>query len=120
MLEDKESSTSLYVGNLHPDCNEAIVFEKFSAVGQILSIRVCRDIETGSSLGYAYVNFTKHEEAKKALDTLNYDHLNGQPVRNYVGTEECQIQTPNGCQLGCKNLPKSIDDKILRDVFSSW
>jgi polyadenylate-binding protein len=55
------------VGDLAPDVNEAVLFDKFSATGPVVSIRVCRDLATRRSLGYAYVNFQQSADGMRAF-----------------------------------------------------
>ncbi len=61
---------SLYVGDLHYDVTEAMLYQKFSPAGQIMSIRVCRDVITRRSLGYAYINFQQPADGEHALTRM--------------------------------------------------
>eukprot|EP00698_Gefionella_okellyi_P010730 TRINITY_DN2801_c0_g1_i1.p1 TRINITY_DN2801_c0_g1~~TRINITY_DN2801_c0_g1_i1.p1 ORF type:complete len:669 (-),score=142.23 TRINITY_DN2801_c0_g1_i1:35-1915(-) len=113
-------NTSLYVGDLDPEVNEAVLFEEFSKLGQVGSVRVCRDMHTKRSLGYAYVNFIEHQQAENALNAMNYKEIKGRPCRIMWSQRDPQLRKSGLGNLFVKGLDASIDNKQLFDTFSRF
>eukprot|EP00118_Oscarella_pearsei_P001675 m.8100 g.8100 ORF g.8100 m.8100 type:complete len:491 (+) comp20328_c0_seq2:81-1553(+) len=79
--QTQSSISSLFVGNLDENVTEAILFKKFNPIGPVLSIRLIRDSATQKSLSRAYVNFQHPENAKRALDELNGEEIEGREMK---------------------------------------
>merc|ERR1711894_421159 len=107
-------------GDLAKDVTEAMLFEKFSSAGPVLSIRVCRDMISRMSLGYAYVNFQQPADAERALDTMNFDVLKAKPIRIMWSQRDPSLRRSGVGNVFIKNLDKTIDNKAMYDTFSAF
>eukprot|EP00771_Trimastix_marina_P000132 gnl/Trimastix_PCT/114.p1 GENE.gnl/Trimastix_PCT/114~~gnl/Trimastix_PCT/114.p1 ORF type:complete len:584 (-),score=264.95 gnl/Trimastix_PCT/114:265-2016(-) len=111
---------SLYIGDLKSDVSEPVLYQLFSKMGSVANVRVCRDSLTQRSLGYGYVNFHNVEDAERALETLNYQPINGQICRIMWAQKDPSLRRSGVGNLFVTGLAKSVDSKLLHDTFSSF
>jgi polyadenylate-binding protein len=57
-------TTSLYVGDLEASVTDSQLYDLFNQVGQVVSVRVCRDLTSRRSLGYGYVNYSNPQDGQ--------------------------------------------------------
>ncbi|KAF1986124.1 hypothetical protein K402DRAFT_404566 [Aulographum hederae CBS 113979] len=86
-------SDTLFIGNLSFDANEEMVADGVSGHGNIQSIRLPTDRESGQLKGYGYITFSSVDEAKATFDAHNGNlSIAGRSVR----LDFAQPRDPNG------------------------
>jgi len=66
-----DEKRKLYVGSLSLGVTEGDLSELFSEMGGVESVNIFKDLHSGQSKGFAFVEMASEEEAKKAMDKLN-------------------------------------------------
>ncbi|KAL0275311.1 UNVERIFIED_CONTAM: hypothetical protein PYX00_003198 [Menopon gallinae] len=72
-----DASCTLFVGRLHPRVDEEELEHFFNKYGKVKSCTVIRDIVTGFSKQYGFVEFEKHHHAERAYRTCHRTILHG-------------------------------------------
>ena len=111
---------SLYVGDLDQSVNTSDLFEVFKECGKIKSIRVCYNLMTRRSLGYAYVNYESPDSVEKALTVLNHKPIKGRPCRVMRVQHDLRTRKNPEANLYVKYLKDTVTARQLEDVFSSY
>lgn len=71
----------LYVGNLSYDTTEADLETLFAKAGEVASVALIKDRDTGRSKGFAFVEMNTQVEAEQAISTLNGFNLDGRELK---------------------------------------
>lgn len=70
----------LYVGNLPFSTTEENLTDAFAAVGNVDTVKIITDRDTGRSKGFGFVEMATDEEAQKAIEQLNGQDFNGRAL----------------------------------------
>jgi len=71
----------LYVGNLSYNTREATLGEMFQAYGQVDSVKIITDRDTGNSKGFGFVEMGSEAEARAAIAGMNGRDVDGRQVK---------------------------------------
>jgi len=77
---ERESATNIYVGNLSFNVTEDEIREVFAQYGEVASVNIIQDRETGRSRGFAFVEMPDGEQAKEAIEKVNLTEIDGRAV----------------------------------------
>ena len=71
----------IYVGNLSWTADENELRDAFAAHGEVTSLQVITDRETGRSRGFAFVEMANDAEAKNAISEVNNKEIDGRQLK---------------------------------------
>jgi hypothetical protein len=74
-------SKKLYVGGLAWATTDESLTAAFAPFGKLVSAKVVKDRETGRSRGFGFVEYETEDEAKKAMDAMNNQQVDGRQIR---------------------------------------
>lgn len=72
---------NIYVGNLSYSSTEDAIRALFEAHGEVASVRLITDRDTGRPRGFGFVEMSNDEEARAAIGALDGQDLDGRNLK---------------------------------------
>jgi RNA recognition motif-containing protein len=72
---------NIYVGNLSYEVTDEDLKEAFKVFGEVETVRVLKDNDTGRSKGFGFVEMSNNADAQSAIDGLNDKDLKGRTLK---------------------------------------
>ena len=73
--------TNLYVGNLSYDTTENTLRALFAEFGEVTSVNIIMDRDTGRSKGFGFVEMESDQGADAAIQALSGKSVDGREIR---------------------------------------
>ena len=70
----------IYIGNMSYDTTEDQVRQAFKRFGEVTSVNLISDRDTGRPKGFGFVEMSRDEEARAAIAGLNSTDIGGRTV----------------------------------------
>jgi len=115
-IEQRNQDATVYVGDLDPKVNEAILWELFLQSGPVVNVHIPRDKLTKEHMSYGFVEFQSEVDADYAIKIMNMIKLYGKPIRVNKASRDKQTHDV-GANLFVGNLDPEVDEKLLYDTF---
>ncbi|RVE48437.1 hypothetical protein evm_006873 [Chilo suppressalis] len=71
---------TVFVGRLNPRTTQDTIYEQFSKLGKVSHCRLVKDIVTGKSKQYAFVEYETSSSVEKALRDMHKEYIDGSEV----------------------------------------
>lgn len=71
---------NIFCGNLNGDVTEADLEEAFKKYGKVSSVNLIKDMFSGVSKGFGFVEMPSKTEAEAAIKELNVTSMKGKPM----------------------------------------
>lgn len=89
---------NIYVGNLNSKTTEEDLKETFGKYGQVDSVKIIKDFETGQPRGFGFVDMSE-KDGNQAIKELNETELNG----NSIIVNEARERRPRNNSFNGRN-----------------
>jgi len=91
---------NLYVGNLSYDTTEDNLKTLFDKAGQVVSVSLIKDRQTGKSKGFAFIEMSTQAEAENAISMLNGADLDHREIKVNLAKPRSERRSRHGRQSG--------------------
>ncbi|KAL3814207.1 hypothetical protein ACJIZ3_015475 [Penstemon smallii] len=119
-----EDNKTIWIGDLQQWMDDGYLQSCFSQSGEVISVKIIRNRQTGQSERYGFVEFNTHVAAENVLQTYNGTMMPNteQPFRlNWAAfsTGDRRPEAGSDLSIFVGDLDTDVTDALLHDTFAS-